>query len=589
MRKYWTTTTAECSAQKKMTNKMQRLLLCMCCLFATAVVSAQDTTANCYRSPLPADMPILLSANFGELRGNHFHAGLDFRVGGVPGAKLHAVAGGYVSRIVVSPEGYGKAVYINHPNGTTSVYGHLHAFSSVIKKYIENIQYNRQRFAVDVTLDPATIPVKKGDIIGIAGNSGSSFGAHLHFELRKTATQAPFNTLSSGIYKTTDNIAPAIQRVVFYKYEEENEIPVIEPFFTSNISGLQKTVDVPSRFFIAVDASDRQNGTGGKFDINRMEVKLDDTLIFSYRIDEFSFSESRYINSLIAYDYLSISSHPMIKTYVEPGNKLSTAYETVKENGIITLRDNEKHRFDITVYDDYNNRSSYTFTVQQQTVTPAPPVYNERKPGVPVYYNRNNQHEQDGMRITIPAGSLYRSIYLTIDTAMYTPAYTSSLLWNIHNSDVPLHTSATLHLRADVDEAIRDKALIVAVSKNGGIKATGGTWENDGVTSKIAAFGNYCVMVDTTAPAIRPLFKKGADLRKHASLSIKISDELSGISTYKAFIDGEWALMDYDAKKNVLNYTFDPKRIKRNTKHTLLLTVTDKRMNTAGLETTFTW
>ncbi len=101
-------------------------------------------------------------------------------------------------------------------------------------------------------------------IIGIAGNSGSSFGAHLHFELRKTATQAPFNPLSSGIYKTTDNIAPAIQRVVFYKYEEENDIPVIEPFFTSNISGLQKTVDVPSRFFIAVDASDRQNGTSGK-------------------------------------------------------------------------------------------------------------------------------------------------------------------------------------------------------------------------------------------------------------------------------------------------------------------------------------
>ncbi len=312
-------------------------------------------------------------------------------------------------------------------------------------------------------------------------------------------------------------------------------------------------------------------------------------MLRSYRIDEFLFGESRYINSLIAYDYLPVSSHPMIKTYVEPGNKLSTAYETVEESGIITLRDNKEHRFDITVYDDYDNRANYTFTVQRQTVTPVRPEYNENKPGVPVYYNRNNKHEQEGMSITIPAGSLYRSIYLTIDTAMYAPAYANSPLWNIHSSDVPLHTNATLHLRADVDEAIRDKALIVAVSKNGGIKATGGTWENDGVTSKIAAFGNYCVMVDTTAPAIRPLFKKGADLRKHASLSIKISDELSGISTYKAFIDGEWALMDYDAKKNVLNYTFDPKRIKRNTKHTLLLTVTDKRMNTAGLETTFTW
>ncbi len=542
MRKYWTMTTAECSGRKKI-NKMQRLLLYIYCLFATSILSAQDTTAHYYRSPLSVDMPILLSANFGELRGNHFHAGLDFRVGGVPGAKLYAIADGYISRISVSPEGYGKAIYINHPNGTTSVYGHLHAFSSVIKNHIENIQYKRQRFAVDVTLDPDIIPVKKGDIIGIAGNSGSSFGAHLHFELRKTATQAPFNVLSAGIYKTTDNIAPAIKRVVFYKYEEENGIPIIEPFFTSNISGLQKTVDVPNRFFIAVDASDRQNGTGGKFDINRMEVKLDDTLIFSYRIDEFLFGESRYINSLIAYDYLPVSSHPMIKTYVEPGNKLTTAYETVEESGIITLRDNKEHRFDITVYDDYDNRANYTFTVQRQTVTPVRPEYNENKPGVPVYYNRNNKHEQEGMSITIPAGSLYRSIYLTIDTAMYAPAYANSPLWNIHSSDVPLHTNATLHLRADVDEAIRNKALIVTVTKTGGLKAVGGNWENDGVTSRISAFGNYCVMVDTTAPVIRPAFKQGADLRKHASLSIKISDDLSGISTYKAFIDGEWARM----------------------------------------------
>ncbi len=569
---------------------MRQSLFLAYLLLAALGLQAQDSTLHYYRSPLSVDMPILLAGNFGELRGNHFHAGLDFRVGGSPGAKLFAVADGYVSRISVSPEGYGKAVYINHPNGTTSVYGHLHTFSPIIKKHIENIQYKRQKFAVDEILEPNTIPLKKGDIIGIAGNSGSSFGAHLHFELRKTATQAPFNVLTSGIYKVTDNIAPAIKRVVFYKYEEENEIPSIEPFLTT-IAGLQKTIDVPENFFIAVDASDRQNGTNGKFDINRMEVKLDKKIIFAYRIDAFRFEDARYINSLIAYDQLQISSHPLIKTYIEPGNKLANVYDKVENRGIITLSDTVKHLMEVVVYDDYNNSSSCTFTLQRRDYPTGAVAYSEEiKPGTIMYHHHNNKHEQEGLSLTIPAGALYRPIRLIIDTTMYTPPYAKSPVWNIHSNEVPLHSmGATLHLQADIPEAIQNKAIIVGITKTGGIKAVGGEWSKDGVSAKINSFGDYCVTIDTTAPAIRPLFKKGADLRKCATLSIKISDNLSGIISYKAFIDGEWALMDYDAKKNVLVYTFDPQRIKRNTKHTLLLSVSDKCMNTAGLETNFTW
>ena len=571
---------------------MKKIVIIFLVVLCGGRLGAQDSVnlKKYYRSPLTDDMPITFASNFGELRSNRFHAGLDFRVGGVPGAKLYAVADGYISRISVSPTGYGKAVYITHPNGTTSVYGHLQNFSTKIKTYIEDLQYKRQRFAIDETFPPTVFPLKKGDLIGQAGNSGSSFGAHLHYELRKTDNQMPTNPLAAGIFKYTDNIAPIIKQVIFFRYEElENGVPTVAPFLLSAIAGLQHTANVPEHFFIAVDASDRQNGSTGKLGIYRMEVKLDNKVIFAYRNDEFLFEESRYVNSLMAYDYLQANSQSLLKTYVEPGNKITSVYEKVEDNGIITLTDNEKHRLTITVWDEKGNQTDCTFDILRHTVAPLPKAYIDEQKTSVMHYNRDNQHEQEGMYITIPAGSLYRSILFTADTAMYAPAYACSHLWNIHSNEVPLHTPATLHLQADVPEQYRDKALMASLTKTGGINAVGGNWDNDGVTAKISSFGDYCVMIDTIPPVITPKFKKDANLKKNSSLSIKIYDELSGINTYKAFIDGQWALMEYDAKNHLLTYTFDAKRIKKDTKHTLLLNVTDNRMNTAGLKTSFTW
>lgn len=570
---------------------MKKTLVILSAILMVVQLRAQENLKGYYRSPLSEDTPISFASNFGELRANRFHAGLDFRVGGVSGAKLYAVADGYVARISVSPEGYGRAVYINHPNGTTSVYGHLQNFSPKIKAYIEELQYKRQRFALDEQLSPETFPLKKGDVIGQAGNSGSSFGAHLHFEIRRTDTQIPINVLSAGIYKFTDNIAPDIKEVIFYQYDEqENNVPVVTPFLITAIAGLQHTANVPERFFIAVDAVDRQNGTPNKFGIYRMEVKLDKKVIFAYRNDEFSFEKSRYANSLMAYDRLQASSQSLIKTYLEPGNKLSSVYEKVENKGIITLSDDEVHQLLITVWDETGNQTACTFDIQRQVVPPTPSTYTEEQKIAVMYYDRDNRYEQDGMSINIPAGSLYRSMLFTADTVMYAPAYAYSRLWTIHSNEVPLHSSgAILHIEADVPPEYHDKALMANVTKTGGVRSVGGSWKNGGVSTKITSFGDYCVTVDTIPPTITPKFKNGANLKNSAALSIKIYDNLSGISSYKAFIDGQWALMEYDAKNNVLTYTFDSKRINKDSKHTLLLNVTDNCKNSAALKTSFLW
>jgi hypothetical protein len=313
-------------------------------------------------------------------------------------------------------------------------------------------------------------------------------------------------------------------------------------------------------------------------------------VIFAYRNDKFLFEENRYVNSLMAYDRLQHNSQSVIKTYIEPGNKLSSVYEKVEDNGIITLTDDNLHQLTITIWDETGNQANCEFDVQRHAVAPVPQAYIDTQKTVPMYYNRNNQYEQFGMNINIPAGSLYRSILFTADTAMYAPAYACSRLWTIHTNEIPLNSSgASLHIQANVPEQYRDKALMVNVTETGGIKSVGGSWNNDGVTAKITSFGDYCVTIDTLPPVITPKFKNGANLKNNATLSIKIHDSLSGINTYKAYIDGEWALMEYDAKNNILIYTFDDKRIKKNNKHTLLLNVTDNCKNTAGLKTSFLW
>jgi hypothetical protein len=543
-------------------------------------------------------MPLSLAANFGEPRENHFHSGVDFRVGGQPGARLYAIADGYISRIVVRPDGYGKAIYIDHPNGTTSVYGHLDTFSPKIKKYIEDLQYKRQRFVVNENLNATVFPVKKGEVLGTAGNSGNSFGAHLHFEIRQTKTQKTLNIISSGTYSMLDNISPKIHEVVFYSYEEVADIPKIEPVYSYTGTEQQRkaAIEVPDVFFIAVDANDRQNGSTGILGINRLLVSLDGEIIFAYRMDGFLFEQSRYINSLTAYDRWISHKRPMIKTYLEPGNKFLAMYDKVVSDGLIRLNDDDEHKLRITAFDDFNNKTVLAIKIKRHTAPPQPEevtafedsIREPKAANFPMYYDRQNNFQTGGLSVTIPKGSLYRSFWFSVDT-LTRPAEALSPYWRIHDAGTPLQTSATIRMQADVPPTLQSKAILASYNSKNRPVSSGGKWEDNGLTARIASFGNYFVMIDTIPPVIQMTFKDGADLKKYNKLSVKLSDDLSGISTYNAYIDNTWVLMDYDAKNKVMHYFFDPKRIKRNTNHTITVSVSDRCMNTSTIESRFIW
>ena len=550
-----------------------------------------------YRSPLDSGMTLSLSGNFGEPRENHFHSGVDFRVGGQPGAKLYAIADGYVSRISVSPGGYGKAIYIKHPNGATSVYAHLHAFSSRIKRHIERVQYKKQRFAVNEYLDSTSFPVKKGQVIGIAGNSGYSFGAHLHFELRETASDKTLNMIKEGVYRMPDNIPPKIHNIVFYEYRKSSGIPETRPFF-SYISGnitKENLVAVTDTFFVAVDVDDRQNGPSGVLGVNRLIVKLDGEVIFSYRMDGFLFEDTKYINSLMAYDWWMTQKRPLIKTYLEPGNKLLYVYDKVVGNGLITLPDSLAHTMEIMAYDDVGNASLLAFNVQKKmrNISSGETATNEEdKPveakKVPMFHDSLNVFHERGLKVTVPAGSLYRPVWFMADT-LPRPDSVYSTYWRIHTAETPLHHAAQIHLPVVLPEYLQSKAVVASYNSKGKITSSGGTWDGDGVKASISSFGDYFVALDTVPPLIEPQFARHANLKKHEKLSVKITDNLSGVSSYSAMIDGKWALMEYDAKDDLLEYFFNPARIKRDQTHTLVVTVVDKRLNISTFETDFIW
>ncbi len=326
---------------------------------------AQDTLD--FRYPLEVTMS--LSGNYGELRSNHFHNGIDFRVGGVVGAPIFATEKGYISRIVVSPSGYGNGLYITHPNGYVSVYGHMHNFREDIAQFVRDKQYKDESFVQDITLSAEQFPVIRGEQIGNAGNSGSSGGPHLHFELRNEQG-IPVNIFKEGIISLPDNISPNIVATAFYGAKKEDgvfENIYIGKMFGSTYSSKYSKgsiIKVPQTSYICIDAHDKMPGTYAKLAVTDYKVFLDGDKIYHLNIDKMPIEKGRYINSLIEYRQKSMLGKSFIKSYIEPGCMFKDKQEGVND-GLITLQDTMVHNVKIEVCDYLGNKSVKSFKIKR--------------------------------------------------------------------------------------------------------------------------------------------------------------------------------------------------------------------------------
>lgn len=553
-------------------------------LLATYVSGQQNYYAN------PVKIPVLLSANFGELRPNHFHSGLDIKIQGKSGLPVYAAAEGYISRIVVSPVGLGKSIYINHPNNTTTVYGHLEKFRNDIASYVTNLQYKDESFSLDYKPGKGEFLIKKGDLIAYGGNSGSSAGPHLHFEIRNTDSQNPVNPLVKKI-RIDDKTAPVIYSIYITPLDENSTVngknaPALFPATIvkgKKIINKNLPVKVSGNIGIAVEANDKITGSVNKCGIYIMKMLVDKKEVFSYKMDEFSFNESRYINSHIVYSELLQKGRYYQKCWIEPGNMLSV-YGPDKNKGL-SVKGGETKKIQISVTDANQNRASFEFTLKGTDMGPS--HFKEDYTAL-FRFDKNNRYSTETCKIEIPENTLYTDIKFRFKKL---PALSGlySNIYEIHDKETPLHQFASLKIKpSELPDSLIEKAVLVKIDKTSGKETyIGGKYDNGWMSASVREFGNFAVSADNIKPSIRPLNLKNNKLTEPGNLKFKVSDNLSGIAKIKATLDGKWMLFDYDPKNNLIIHYFDNKRFEYNKKHQFILEVTDNKGNKAVYESSF--
>ena len=564
-----------------------KLILIFSIVFYSFFVSAQGV----YYGP-PLKIPLYLSSSFAELRNNHFHSGIDIKTLGKVNLPVYSVADGYISRILVSPSGYGNAIYIVHDNGTTSVYGHLNQFRPDIAEYIKKIQYERKSFKIDIPVLPGIFQIKKNEIIALSGNTGSSGGPHLHFELRNTKTENPVNPLKLG-FIVKDNTPPKIYALEISPLSESSHVNyknckvIYDVEFTDGKYRIKNNNVIPvyGEIGFAIEANDFLDGSANKCGINSMELSVDGIILSTFEINNFSFDDSRKINSYIDYEQYIKLNRRFQKSWTDSCNSLRN-FEYVENNGIFDPMIGAIHHVKIEIKDAHKNSSILEFSIEGK--------YREMQPVAEEFTSRfecgqKNQYQTEDFSIELSENTLFNNLLFKYDKREAGDGYYSSI-HEIHKNTVPLNAAANITIKTkNLDETLQQKALLVNVNPETGIySAAGGKYENGRVTGEIKTFGNYAVRIDTIPPTILPLsIANKTPLNETDKISFQINDDLAGIENYEGLIDGNWALFEYDAKENLITHYFDSQRFELNKNHNLKLTVTDTKGNNAIYEATF--
>lgn len=548
-------------------------------LLAAAVLSGLSAAEPVQGLRLPLDLPPVLAGNFGELRPNHFHSGIDFKTQGSTGHAIRSVADGYVSRATVSPWGFGRAVYVVHPeSGLTTVYGHLEAFSDDIDKRVRNEQYARETFTIDLEFAPGEIPVRKGDIIAKSGNAGSSFGPHLHFDVRDTESGDALDPLEYLPARFKDTTPPEIRQIALYPVSGKGVVPGTRLLTPKNITqGFTAWGEV----YPAINAFDRMDGTANIYGVKHLSLSVDGKEIYRRTIDRFSFDATRAVNTLAHYPEVVSSGKWMMHTIVPqtcPLGKMISA----ENRGIITICEERPYKFVYTLTDHFGNTSKIAFTVNgRRSDIPA-----HKAAGFSLNYDGSHNYNVDGIKVNLPAGILYDDMEFNVSRKA-SPTYHSDIV-SIADDGIPLagEFSFEIPVRKDTFKNKRQYVLC-RISRKGNPVAIEGEYCDGAMKGKSNRFGRFAVAADTVAPKIAPL--SPAAWSKSGNVRLRISDNLSGIEQYKGKIDGKFALFELDGKSATASFRMDPRRFSRGKKHTLEFTVTDAAGNKATYKTDFRW
>ncbi len=567
------------------------------------LASAQEVL---FRAPF--DFPLYLSGNFAELRSNHFHGGLDFKTQGVEGKPIHCPADGYVSRISVAPGGYGNALYITHVNGYTTVHGHLQKFLPEIADLVREHQYKYETFALDTILTPECFPVKQGEVVGYAGNSGYSFGPHLHMEVRVTETNEPVDPLVFYKDKIKDTRPPRATRIKIYPQKGRGvvngkaESPV---YYFGNGNRVSQPITAWGEIGIGLSANDYMDGSHNTYGVHSVRLLVDGVEVFNSVADRFSFDENRMINSWTDYAEYHKNRRWYMKSFVAPGNPLRMLNAEGEGRGIVRINEERPYHFEYILSDLYGNTSKYRFEIKGVQASVKPALTQDCS--YLKYDVANTVAHPLGLQLTIPEGNLYEGAELRVATSADAHAY--SPIFTLGEEAVPLHgycpiaikvwpdsPSFTLSKDADNGDNLfmasfppllgEEKAskLYVAQRRAGSVGSVGGRYEKGWMKANIRELGgDFFVAIDTIPPVLTPI--SPANWSKTGVIRIKIADSQTGIAHYRATIDGRWTLMEYTSKNRTLTLRLADSPLKRSgSSHHVCITVTDGVGNTSTLE-----
>lgn len=551
------------------------------CLFAGITIAPAE--AQQLRKPM--DHPILLSGNFGELRSNHFHSGIDFKTQGVEGKPVHSVQDGYVSRISVSPWGYGNGLYITHPDGTTTVYGHLQKFSKKIADYVKEKQYGQESFTVNLTLSPDELPVEEGEVVALSGNTGSSGGPHLHFEVRDTQTEEPMDPIEYYKDQIQDTRAPQIQGIMIYPMPGKGVVNgsrrklELKPVTAKNgRQTLTGRIEAWGEIGLALKGYDYMDNTTNIYGIKDIILTADSQVIFCSDLNRYAFSETRYINSFTDYEEWKERRSFYMKSFVEPGNRLR--FIESLNRGILTINEPRTYHLTYRVADAFGNTTQLSIWIEGKE-QPVPAINTDDTELF--HWWSDNRFGAKGIRLTIPKGNLYDDLYFRYSAKE--DSATQRITHTLHNVPVALHKSAQLSLRLPSDTLENKQQYGIIRLQKGRRSWTGGVYRNGWIDADIKELGTYTTGHDIVPPTITPL--NPATWVSKQAISLRLSDNLSGVQTYRGEIDGQFVLFEMNSK-SVITYRFDKERLTKG-KHTLKLTATDACGNQSTYTYPFTW